>query len=1407
MSRVTYHLRRLKGEDWREFFSRWDTALRKVHQHVIQLPEEYEGFLLINALLLTDMETKNLLNFTHGCIRTSSIKNWFRKNETRLSAAELGADKDKKKVQQLLYTVDEVEHEDKVSEYEYDPDDEIQELEAHIIDLQKPVDDEEIISEAEAAEILATFVQQRKKSYTESIKNKKSRELARGYGNGRAAARNFHQGQSRDYRRRQTDESISALKRRTRCARCGMIGHWKRECRNPPSKSDRSDSSRASETNYLENTNEVFFIGEQVHETKTEAAETSLVGHLELCTDFDIFQDGSDSRAYMDSGQVSVVSENVYGVFELENWICNNVCRTPETFDHTCATVDTGCQRMAIGAETLRLFGIQLPGELHITMHKSINKFRSVHQTSVTTRVANIPCSLGTKGSFLKPAIFEQDNSSGAPFLISLSFLLHCKGNLTLDSDKGLTIVFQDGREQIPLHLGPTGALRIPLQNFTSDQLKHLREWQDSSAVHESQEFEILRLQNPPFAAAAQLSGRQDTIAETGQVVDQQHDGDLQQQAQPGSRTDDSGRLHCMVENDKEAAADPHSVPPDGRTGLSRTSRSTTSSTSSSSSHGDRGPRGLPPLHHGGDQSQELQRREQEQRGGQLFERDGIRIRLSHDLEVTEPDVNDEQTYGQEGISKREDRGEGGQDGRRGLWHRDGGRTTSYVPVPNAITDPRQPPLEESRSDVLSMHEGAGDTVPLLSVVHGATTAGRDKLEVSTTTRRTSEDRLRGPDQDCPGRLPSHEDSWKGEQRVCQEDHMLQLQQTPGRVPKPEGHEQQHDPGEGVRRVQGVHEVEGPKVTEMKPCPEKLGRKIRAALKQAVAFWRQIQLIFSESDSQGSNVTDLMRNMNQEICSEFTLHPRGSKRTHEIAEVMGLSHQQLRTVAEIYNPNCFGPLAKRHGLIAGKVFDITLGDDLMCKNKRETVMSYIRQVRPGLVVISPPCRMHSQLQNLSKHKRETIPELMRAYLKKKHEGNQLLLFAISVCELCIELGITFLFEHPFSASSWKHRAMERLLRNPTIFMSKADQCCYGLKGESGQPQRKSTGFLTNSEHLSTALRRQCDGSHQHEMIIGGNRSAKAQQYPEQLKETILKAYGETIAGKVQVHTLEEIYGEDEKINDLLRIEWEVLHQEKDWQQIMEEFGEDPGEEPHVPDERPDDQVCPDPSEPAGPTEPPHPNVPVREDLCQDSKVSGGPQALRRHKEPRGPCVSDGHPAAVLPVPDKEKGKDLPLASRFNLSRLLQRAHEGLGHPSKERFLRILRYAKAKTEILEAARNMKCSVCERHKQTQPARRSAPPKELEFNECVRVDVVYLPTLGGKTRHRGLELKIPISCTTAWKETTICSGRIPTLDKNLWSAEAGCHWPRQGISCRICGPSRGRWQLHRSSRRWDAPAARNY
>ena len=142
---------------------------------------------------------------------------------------------------------------------------------------------------------------------------------------------------------------------------------------------------------------------------------------------------------------------------------------------------------------------------------------------------------------------------------------------------------------------------------------------------------------------------------------------------------------------------------------------------------------------------------------------------------------------------------------------------------------------------------------------------------------------------------------------------------------------------------------------------------------------------------------------------------------------MGPTHQQLRTVAEVYNPGCFGKIAHRFNLIPGHAFDLKLDFDLLQTNKRNEVKQYIKDVRPGLVCIAPPCEMYSQLQNLSKHKRERVPSLLQKCLKRKSDGEQLLRFAIELCDLCNDLGIKFLLEHPHAASSWKHRAMDQLL--------------------------------------------------------------------------------------------------------------------------------------------------------------------------------------------------------------------------------------------------------------------------------------------------------------------------------------------------------------------------------------------
>ena len=66
--------------------------------------------------------------------------------------------------------------------------------------------------------------------------------------------------------------------------------------------------------------------------------------------------------------------------------------------DHKCGTIDTGCQVMSIGSDTLAEYSQGLPEGMSVTLHPETHRFRSVHGTSTTKNAANIPTSLGGQG-------------------------------------------------------------------------------------------------------------------------------------------------------------------------------------------------------------------------------------------------------------------------------------------------------------------------------------------------------------------------------------------------------------------------------------------------------------------------------------------------------------------------------------------------------------------------------------------------------------------------------------------------------------------------------------------------------------------------------------------------------------------------------------------------------------------------------------------------------------------------------------------------------------------------------------------------------------------------------------------------------------------------------------------------
>ena len=1272
LARITYHLKRQKGEGWREYFARWEQALRRVREHKVDLPSTYLGFLLINGLKLEDSEIKAMMNYTRGSIEPASIKAWLRKNEARLTVSQLGVDKDAKKNTQsnaIMFADAEVSEENEVLDTN-----EVESAEAFLAELDvsssRDVEgDGDSLSEGEAAEILSTIIQKKKRTFTQSMKAKKSHELSRGYGKPSYSS-DFAKGKGRSGQGRHYHLTVDGIRSLVRCYNCDQKGHIARHCPNP--KKDKARPSTEKEINYLgsiDPQDEVHFCGlldtdGPLNDVPAEVASPA-ASFSTLQKGVERFEQGVRTREYY--------MQSCFDLFFFENSICNSTPRinVPE---EACATIDTGCQRTAVGINTLRKLLPLLPPELPVVSRRSSNRFRSVHGTSETERVALVPCSLGPKGCFINPAIFEAGFGQDAPFLLSLPFLLKSQGKLILDPESGLGFQMQNPSFFIPCHLGPSGALRVQLNRFTDRMKKYLSNYH---VGNENNDFEILNLIQSSELPELQATSR----AEPSEPLCVSHGGCCSQEA--SRRCPLLGRP-CLEEVDLQAALDHATAHPalgealGSNTGPGRDPTTTSRRSSSPTTSSRRTSRCDP---------KELK-----------FCLDPCRDeqREVPACSSSEPRISEIPTKSNL-VECYPSRGNYSRSNRRPT--RFGSTSWTKPDLQLQSGDDCLGSLHlrsQSPEDLPSMPPKPWSPMSILPMAQGGSVERSSCLEVSRHNTRSSSQQP----GDCEGHdsrsMPSLGDHQTGKQRVSNPPQLQEMPEGPG------DHQQgaQTSPGGcGLGRLSAVPALQGnlqgvPEVTvkQLEAISPKKLRQMKLALKQAITFWKSIQKMFSASGMDDEAITDQIRRLNSEILEELLIHPKGTKKTRQAAEVMHLTPHQLRTVAEIYNPGCFGRLAHRHGLLQGLAFDITLGTDLLQAPNREGVKHYIRTVKPGLVLLAPPCEMYSQLQNLLKHLREKDPIKMRRFLSRKREAHQLLSFAVEIAWICIELNLTFVLEHPWSASSWVTRTVSRLLEHDTVTVARCDQCMFGLRSFTDQPHRKRTGFATNNQKIAESLRVTCDEAHKHQHIIGGHLSKKTQVYPEALLHKILKVYKQSIQDQPQYRTSSDVIAQDKHINNYL-IETvqplDPMSEAATSTALVDIFAV--GEE--IPQ-------------------------PAAEDVDFDLDMS--PEEL-----PGDPAVPALPVDSEEPEPDDQGDRDLPGSRPVRLTGLIRKAHEGLGHPSPERFLRILKYSNAKKEVLDAARNFKCTACERNRQVKPPRRAAPPREIDINEIVGVDVVWLPS----------------------------------------------------------------------------------
>ena len=137
---------------------------------------------------------------------------------------------------------------------------------------------------------------------------------------------------------------------------------------------------------------------------------------------------------------------------------------------------------------------------------------------------------------------------------------------------------------------------------------------------------------------------------------------------------------------------------------------------------------------------------------------------------------------------------------------------------------------------------------------------------------------------------------------------------------------------------------------------------------------------------------------------------KSQKELNKYADILGLTTEQLKTVAEIYNPKRFLGETKKHRLLPGEAFDLTLGHDLLNPRMRDEVRKYVSTVKPGLVVVSPPCTLFSLLQNLNMNRKD--PDALRQFLKELMKAKVLLRFGVEIIEMVMSYGGFFVFEKP-----------------------------------------------------------------------------------------------------------------------------------------------------------------------------------------------------------------------------------------------------------------------------------------------------------------------------------------------------------------------------------------------------------
>lgn len=271
--------------------------------------------------------------------------------------------------------------------------------------------------------------------------------------------------------------------------------------------------------------------------------------------------------------------------------------------------------------------------------------------------------------------------------------------------------------------------------------------------------------------------------------------------------------------------------------------------------------------------------------------------------------------------------------------------------------------------------------------------------------------------------------------------------------------------------------------------------------------------------------------------------------------------------------------------------------------------------------------------------------------------------AVEVIKWQKKRGGYYVFEQPWTARSWEEPGVQAQAEED--FVVRCDMCAFGLNVDGTGLNKKPTGIMTNSKWIAKYLNVLCKGDHFHTPTISG-RPHKAQEYPPEFCKRMIQGWKKQLL-------------EDETVEARGQV---CL--------ATEVFAQEEGE--------------------------------LEDEL--DAEIE---QSSRGIGLPAGFIPEGGEP------PDGEEGREGGEEDRVTPAdkNAVMKLHKSLGHPQKNDLVKFMRAARVRGDVIRwVHRKFECDICKAKAKPKLARPAMIPRTYQPGKVVGVDVIYIPGIGGET-----------------------------------------------------------------------------